>query len=167
MACSVARSVDVVGEWWTTLILREAFMGVRRFDELQRNLGIARNILSTRLSHLVEKGVLERHRYQDRPERYEYRLTEKGLDLYPIVIALMRWGDKWTAEEAGVPLVLRHRDCGHDMHPQFSCDVCGGELDPKSVAVLPGPGAPQDQLDRYPRMRTTPDAAPVATGDEP
>src|SRR5436305_452874 len=95
--CSIAKTLDVVGERWSFLILREAFLGVRRFDQMQADLGIARNILSDRLGKLVEGGILERRKYQDRPARFEYRLTEKGIDLYPIVVTIMTWGDKHLA----------------------------------------------------------------------
>src|SRR2546422_7515819 len=97
MNCSVARTLDAVGEWWTMLIVRDAFLGIHRFEDFQRRLGIARNVLSARLQTLVEHGILERCRYQDHPPRHEYCLTEKGMELYPVVVSLMRWGDKWTA----------------------------------------------------------------------
>src|SRR3954447_20336744 len=95
--CSVARALEVLGERWTLLILRDAFLGTRRFDDFQRNLGVARNVLQSRLQRLVDEGVLRRVRYQQRPERFEYRLTRKGVDLWPILVALMKWGDKYTA----------------------------------------------------------------------
>src|SRR5450759_5437164 len=104
MNCSVARTLEIVGEWWTMLVVREAFNGVRRFDDFQARLGIARNVLAARLLGLVEHGVLERRLYQERPERYEYRLTQKGLDLYPVLLSLLSWGDKWETPENGVPL---------------------------------------------------------------
>lgn len=133
MNCSVARTLDVVGEWWTMLIIREAFLGVRRFDDIQERLGIARNVLSTRLQALVDRGILERRRYQGRPERFEYRLTEKGLDLYPILVAMMRWGDRWTAGADGPPLTLVHQPCGHETAPTLSCSECGVTLHPRDV----------------------------------
>src|SRR5712692_2233716 len=98
MDCSVAQTLEVIGEWWTLLILRDSFQGVRRFDDFQRRLGVARNVLTQRLDRLVEQGILARRQYQDRPARYEYRLTAKGLDLYPVVIALMDWGDRWAMD---------------------------------------------------------------------
>lgn len=101
--CSVARALEVVGERWTLLILRDAFLGVRRFDDFQRSLGVARNVLNARLQRLVEHGLLERRRYQERPERFEYRLTEMGLDLLPVIEALMRWGDRWLPSPAPAP----------------------------------------------------------------
>jgi DNA-binding HxlR family transcriptional regulator len=138
--CSVARAMDILGERWTMLIMREAFYGVRRFSDMQRNLGIARNILSTRLQTLVRAGILERRRYQEEPERFEYRLTQAGRDLYPAVIAIMKWGDEYLAEEAGPPVVLRH-SCGELIDPVLVCDHCGGALHPHDVTPEPGPGA--------------------------
>lgn len=141
MHCSVARSLEVVGEWWTMLIIREAFNGVRRFEDFQSGLGIARNVLSDRLKKLVAAGVLERRLYTDRPTRYEYRLTEKGLDLYPTLVSLLKWGDRWAADKAGPPLLLRHRSCGHDIKAAVSCTACGESLHPRDVEAIPGPGA--------------------------
>ena len=139
-ACSVGRAMDILGERWTFLILRESFYGVRRFSDIQRNLGIARNILSTRLQTLVGAGILERRRYQEEPERFEYRLTQAGRDLYPAVIAIMKWGDEYLAEEAGPPVVLRH-SCGELIDPVLVCNHCGGALHPHDVTPEPGPGA--------------------------
>ena len=138
--CSVARAMDILGERWTMLIMREAFYGVRRFSDMQRNLGIARNILSTRLQTLVRAGILERRRYQEEPERFEYRLTQAGRDLYPAVIAIMKWGDEYLAEEAGPPVVLRH-SCGELIDPVLVCNHCGGALHPHDVTPEPGPGS--------------------------
>ena len=138
--CSVQRAMEILGERWTMLILREAFWGVRRFTEMQRNLGIARNILSVRLQTLVATGILERRRYSQDPDRYEYRLTQMGLDLYPAVVAIMRWGDEHLCRGEGAPVVLRH-SCGHDAEPKMVCSCCGVELEPHSVHPEPGPGA--------------------------
>ena len=138
--CSVARAMDILGERWTMLIMREAFYGVRRFSDMQRNLGIARNILSTRLQTLVRAGILERRLYQEEPERFEYRLTQAGRDLYPAVIAIMKWGDDYLADEAGPPVVLRHT-CGELIDPVLVCDCCGQPLHPHDVTPEPGPGA--------------------------
>jgi DNA-binding HxlR family transcriptional regulator len=138
-SCSVARAVEIVGERWTMLILREAFLGVRRFDHMQRDLGIARNILSDRLGKLVGNGILERRQYQERPARFEYRLTDKGRDLYPIIVTAMRWGDKYLAPE-GPPVRLVHRDCEHDFEPVLSCSHCGGAVHARNVRPEAGPG---------------------------
>jgi DNA-binding HxlR family transcriptional regulator len=139
--CSVARSLEVVGERWTLLVLRDAFLGVRRFDDFQRSLGVARNVLTARLGRLVDEGVLERVAYQERPRRYEYRLTEKGLGLWPVIVALVRWGDDHYPEEAGSPRVFEHRGCGGRLTERLACDRCGAELGPRDVRALPGPGA--------------------------
>lgn len=135
--CSIARAMELLGERWTMLILREAFWGVRRFSELQRNLGIARNILSSRLQALVAAGILERQLYRVEPERYEYVLTEKGRDLYPAIVAIMRWGDKHLSEGEAPPLVLRHT-CGADAAPHLTCSHCGEAMDPRQVTPEPG-----------------------------
>ena len=107
--CSIGRAMEVLGERWTFLIVREAFFGVRRFTELQRNLGIARNILSARLQTLTRAGILEKILYQQEPERYEYKLTARGRDLYPAIVSIMRWGDEYLAGEAGPPLPATDR----------------------------------------------------------
>ena len=138
--CSIARAMEILGERWTFLILREAFYGVRRFSDMQRNLGIARNILSTRLQTLVRAGILERRLYHEEPERFEYRLTQAGRDLYPAVIAIMKWGDEYLADEAGPPVVLRHT-CGDVIDPVLVCNCCGRPLHPHDVTPEPGPGA--------------------------
>jgi len=135
--CSIGRAMEILGERWTLLILRECFYGVRRFSVMQRNLGIARNILSSRLQLLVRTGILERRRYQDEPERFEYRLTRKGLALYPAVVAIMRWGDEHLSEH-GPPVVLRH-ECGHPADPVLVCSHCRTELDPHDVTPEPAP----------------------------
>jgi DNA-binding HxlR family transcriptional regulator len=141
--CSIARTVEVVGERWTMLILREAFLGVKRFDAIQRDLGIARNILSDRLGKLVDQGVMEKRRYSERPPRFEYRLTAKGRDLYPIVVTLMQWGDKHTSPD-GVPVALVHQDCGQVTNPQLVCDCCGGPVHALNVRPVHGPGLRAD-----------------------
>src|ERR1700759_3472905 len=140
--CSIGRAMEVLGDLWTFLILREAFYGVRRFSDMQRNLGIARNMLSTRLHTLVGAGVLERRLYQAEPARYEYRLTEAGRDLYPAIVTLMRWGDKhFQADEP--PVVLRHNTCGHVADPRLVCDHCGEELRPRDVTPEAAPVTPR------------------------
>lgn len=139
-SCSVARAVEVVGERWTVLILREAFLGVRRFDHIQRDLGIARNILSDRLAKLVEHGILERRQYSERPARFEYRLTDRGRDLHPVLVTLMAWGDKHLATAAGAPVTLVHEPCGHEMTPVLTCPHCRGEVHARNVRAHAGPG---------------------------
>jgi DNA-binding HxlR family transcriptional regulator len=140
MACSVARSLDVVGEWWTLLVLRDVFYGLHRFDEIARDLGIARNVLAARLATLTEHGILDRVRYCEHPPRDEYRLTAKGRDLFGVLLALLAWGDRWLAGEEGPPVTLTHRPCGAEVTPRVTCDHCGGELSARDVAVAPRPG---------------------------
>ena len=137
-ACSIGRAMEILGERWTFLILRESFYGVRRFSDIQRNLGIARNILSTRLQSLVAAGILERVRYQVEPDRYEYRLSESGKDLYPAIVALMRWGDRHLQDEHGPPVVLHHNACGHEADPLLVCAHCHEELKPREVTPVRG-----------------------------
>jgi DNA-binding HxlR family transcriptional regulator len=141
--CSVARALEVLGDRWTLLVIRDAFAGVRRFDDFQRGLGIARNVLSDRLGRLVEEGVLERRPYQERPERFEYRLTEKGAGLWRALVALMQWGDRYYAPPAGPPRLVRHRECGGQVDEHFACARCGAQLDARDVRLEPGPGATQ------------------------
>jgi DNA-binding HxlR family transcriptional regulator len=138
--CSVARTVDVIGEWWTPLIVRDAFYGLRRFEDFQRSLGIARNVLSRRLDRLVTAGIMERQRYEERPPRDEYLLTEKGRDLFPIIASLMAWGDRWNAGEAGPPLLLVHT-CGMAGTLRATCDQCGKPMSLANIQPVPGPGA--------------------------
>jgi DNA-binding HxlR family transcriptional regulator len=141
--CSIARALEVLGDRWTLLVLRDAFMRVRRFEEFQRNLGVARNVLTDRLNRLVEDGVLKRVPYQERPVRFEYRLTEKGIDLWPVIMTLLQWGDRYYLEDDGAPVVVRHRDCGGAITSHLTCDKCGAELGPRNVVAEPGPGAVQ------------------------
>jgi DNA-binding HxlR family transcriptional regulator len=138
--CSVARSLGIIGDRWTMLVLREAFWGVKRFDRLQDNLGIARNILADRLQKLVANEILERRRYQERPERFEYVLTQKGIDLWPAIVALLEWGDRYVADEATPPVVLVHKDCGHDAAPKMVCSECGETLTARDVRPELRPG---------------------------
>jgi DNA-binding HxlR family transcriptional regulator len=140
MACSIARTLDVVGEPWSPLILRDVWVGLNRFDQLQADLGISRKVLTERLNHLVEHGVLERRPYDRRP-RYEYVLTEKGAELVDLLIVMVGWGDKWLAGEAGPPVLHRHRACGEISRAELRCTHCGGPMHAGDVDPLPGPGA--------------------------
>jgi DNA-binding HxlR family transcriptional regulator len=130
--CSVARTLQIIGDRWSFMVIREMFFGVRRFDEFQVNLGIASNILTDRLQRLSDNGVIARRLYQTRPDRYEYRFTTEGLDLYASMIVMMHWGDKWLSN-GRVPLILRHRTCQHDFYAQVVCSECGEELDPHDM----------------------------------
>jgi DNA-binding HxlR family transcriptional regulator len=138
--CSIARTLELIGERWTMLILRDVFLGVRRFEDFQAELGVARNVLSSRLARLVDEGILEKRRYQERPARYEYRLTEKGIDLWPVLISLVKWGDKHAAA-SGPPRIIEHRGCGGQVNDHLSCDRCGQPLGARDVTTRPGPGA--------------------------
>jgi DNA-binding HxlR family transcriptional regulator len=136
--CSIARSLEMIGERWTLLIIRDAFLGIRRFDDFQRSLGVARNVLQGRLERLVEGGILERVRYQERPERFEYRLTEMGIDLWPVVVSLLNWGDKHLSPD-GPAVIMEHRGCGGHVNDRRICDACGALLGPRDVKARPGP----------------------------
>ena len=138
--CSVAKTLELVGERWTVLILREVYFGRRRFDEMADNLGIARNVLTARLQRLIDEGVLDKVAYQERPTRYEYRLTEKGLDLWPVLVTLMHFGDRYYAPD-GPPIVLTHRDCGGAVDAHRICERCGARLSARDVRAHEGPGA--------------------------
>jgi DNA-binding HxlR family transcriptional regulator len=127
--CSIARALSVVGDRWTLLLLREAFMGATRFEEYRQNTGAARHLVAERLNLLVDHRVLDRVRYSDRPERFEYRLTEKGRGLYPVILSLLAWGDQWMAHEEGRPLTLVHEPCGASVVPQLRCPVCGEHVE--------------------------------------
>ena len=126
--CSIANALELVGERWTLLIVRDVMSGRRRFDELQKGLGVARNVLSARLRRMVEEDILERRPYQESPERYEYFLTEKGLDLWPTLIALMHWGDRHSAGPEGPPVLVVHKDCGGPVSDRGVCEACGETL---------------------------------------
>jgi DNA-binding HxlR family transcriptional regulator len=137
--CSLFRAMDVLADRWTLMVLREAFMGVRRFTDMQRDLGVARNVLTDRLNFLVDAGVLERRQYQDRPVRHEYRLTAMGKDLQPTLLAMMHWGDTYLAPD-GPPALVEHSDCGHDTEPLLVCSHCREPLTTRNVRLKPGPG---------------------------
>ena len=137
-ACSVARSVAVIGDRWTLMVLRDCFLGVRRFEDFERRLGISRSIIADRLKRLVEEGVLRREAYQDHPVRREYRLTDKGLALHPVIMAIVHWGDVHYAGEAGPPLIHRHKACGCDFAPVQTCSECGEVVAARDVEVRAG-----------------------------
>jgi DNA-binding HxlR family transcriptional regulator len=139
MHCSMARALDVIGDPWTPLVLRDLYLGLTRFEELAVDLGISRNLLTQRLEHLTAADVVERTRYQDRPPRHEYCLTEAGRDLIPVLMALTAWGDRWVAPDAGPPIRFRHR-CGEIVSPVVACPACGGAIGLDTVTPLPGPG---------------------------
>lgn len=140
MACSIARTLDVIGEPWSPLVLRDVWAGLTRFEQIQDDLGISRKVLTERLNHLVERGVLERRPYDRRP-RYEYVLTEKGADLVELLMVMAAWGDKYLAGTDGPPVVYRHRACGQVVPAGPRCAHCAATLHAGDVELLPGPGA--------------------------
>ncbi|GAA4052545.1 winged helix-turn-helix transcriptional regulator [Nonomuraea soli] len=141
--CSIERTLEIVGEKWTFLVLREAFSGVRRFADMQTMTGAPRQVLSARLARLVDEGLLRKVPYREpgQRQRYEYRLTEKGRELYPLLVALMHWGDKYMADPEGPPVVLTHRDCGAPIHQHFRCSQGHDLSGPREVTPVPGSGA--------------------------
>src|ERR1700758_1441899 len=128
MTCSIARTLSVIGDRWTMLIIRDVFLGIRRFEGIQQDLGLKPHRLSDRLRKLVRDGILRRVAYETRPVRFEYRLTEKGLDLYPLIAIMTQWGDRWMAGRAGVPTELVHRPCGHAIQPELICPCCRSKI---------------------------------------
>lgn len=141
MPCSIARTLDVFGEPWTPLILRDVWVGLTRFEQIRSDLGISTKVLTQRLGWLVESGVLERRQYSERPPRYEYALTEKGTELCDVLLVMRRWGDKWLAGETGPPVLHRHRTCGRLCYAELHCSECGKPMHVDDVEVIPGPGA--------------------------
>ena len=141
--CSVAAALAVVGEKWSLLVLREAFFGLRRFAEFQQVVGCARNILSDRLTKLVANELMSRTAYREdgQRERYEYQLTERGIELFPVLVALMQWGDRWLAGKSGVPVVVRHQQCGSAVRVELRCAYGHGPLSPRDTMATPGGGA--------------------------
>ncbi len=135
--CSIARTLDVVGEWWSLLILRDAFRGTRRFDDFQASLGLARSVLAARLRKLTESGVLERRSYSEHPPRYEYQLTEKGRALFPVITALLEWGDAWARAPGGPTVELVHQTCGRVTRPVLTCPHCHGDVSPANTRSQP------------------------------
>jgi DNA-binding HxlR family transcriptional regulator len=160
--CSLARTVDVLGDSWTLLVLRDAMQGLTRFDEFQRSLNVARNTLSDRLGGLVDAGVMTKRFYQDNPPRYEYLLTEKGRDFFPVLANMLAWGDKWLDDGGGAPVVMHHHDPDHKIVPRVVCAECGEPVVHSDIHFHVGPGYPDDvppELDM--RERFAP--APVAS----
>lgn len=138
--CSIARTLDVAGEWWSPLILRDVAYGIRRFGEIQADLGISANVLADRLEGLVREGLLETRPYQSRPERREYLLSEMGADLLPALLALMQWGDRWKWDGGRGPVEVMHHDCGHDVRVEVRCEHCERELALTDLRARARPG---------------------------
>lgn len=141
MNCSIAQTLELVGEWWTLLIIRDVFLGIRRFDDFVERLGISRNVLTDRLDKLVDAEILERRPYDTGRGRYDYVLTERGRALWPVLTALRQWGDEWLLGEGNEPIVLRHVTCGQLTQAVATCHECGEALDARTVRAEPGPGA--------------------------
>jgi DNA-binding HxlR family transcriptional regulator len=141
--CSIARTVDLTGDWWTPLVMREAFYGARRFEQFHRQLGLSRNVLTQRLDRLVEEGMLERVPYQERPLRHEYRLTDKGRDFFTVLAAMIRWGDRWLAGDEGPPIELRDRESGARVDVEVVDSATGDPVDVDRIMATPGPGLPE------------------------
>ena len=139
--CSIAKTLDVVGEWWTLLILRDAFRGTRRFDDFHTSLGMARSVPTPGLRKLTEQGILERPAYSEHPPRYEYTLTGKGRALFPVIAALLHWGDAWAPSPGGPPVVLIHDACGNITQPVLTCPHCHVEVAADNTHSEPGPGS--------------------------
>lgn len=131
--CSIAKALEVVGERWSLLIVRDVMNGRRRFDEIQKSLGVARNVLAARLERLVEEGILERRPYRESPARHEYFLTPKGLDLWPALIALLAWGDRYSEWPEGPPMLVVHKGCGGSVDERGYCEGCGQRLDARDA----------------------------------
>jgi DNA-binding HxlR family transcriptional regulator len=139
--CSVAKALEVVGERWSLLIVRAVMHGNRRFGEIQESLGIARNVLSARLQRLIDEDILERRAYQESPQRYEYFLTQKGLDLWPALIALLHWGERYSPAPGGPRRLIVHKECGGVVSERGVCESCGKVLTARDAKQMPGPGA--------------------------
>lgn len=138
--CNIARGANVLADLWNVLLVREACLGTRRYEDFQRALGIGRNILSIRLNGLVDEGILDRIEYQTNPVRHEYRLTEKGRDAYTVLAAMAAWAERWLVGPEGTPVLTRHDACGHDMHAEVVCSECRRSIDVRQVTARPGPG---------------------------
>lgn len=156
MPCSVARTLDIIGEWWTLLVLRDVFYGVRRFEALRSHLGISRKVLTSRLQRLTDEEILKKVPYQQQPIRFEYQLTKKGQDLLPVLLTIMNWGDRWLSEADKVPVIFVHKDCGKETTPKLVCSHCDGELTPHNMRPIPGPGAPPKEIERLRKASVNP-----------
>jgi DNA-binding HxlR family transcriptional regulator len=152
MHCSIAQCLEIVGERWSLLIVRDVFLGATRFDDIQQRLGISRNILNQRLAHLVEQGILTKKPYTERPPRFDYKLTPKGRDLWPVITAMRQWGDTHAAPD-GPPLQLIHHDCGQISDAHMTCSACGGPVDASNVKAIAGPGAVEPLIGSTWRVR--------------
>ena len=162
MQCSLARGLELIGDWWSPLIVRDLFLDVVRFDDLVEDLGISRNLLTRRLNGLIGNGIVERKAYQVRPTRYEYRLTEAGRELVPAILALTAWGDRWAQPKEGAPILFVHKTCGQRFRPQVTCSACGEVIRAETVLALPGPGGAAKTGTKVVAMRLRARAQPPA-----
>lgn len=167
--CSVARTLEVVGERWSLLVIRDAFMGVRRFEDFHGRLGISRNVLSARLTKLVEQGILRREQYSERPPRSEYRLTSRGRDLFPVIMAMVEFGDAHAPPPEGPSRLFKHRACGQEIDKRhLRCDTCGTDVTVRDIVQEEGPGylGPNGTFGPLPELGTRPESgthgAPVS-----
>jgi len=163
MHCSLARGLELIGDWWSPLIVRDLFLGVVRFDDLVEDLGISRNLLTRRLKSLTARGIVGRRAYRQSPRRYEYRLTEAGRDLVPAILALTAWGDRWARPKEGSPILFVHRTCGQRFRPEVTCSACGEAIDSDTVAAVGGPGGAMKRGTKVlARRLKAPDGSPAA-----
>ena len=156
MPCSVAKTLDIIGEWWTLLILRDVFYGVRRFEALRSHLEISRKVLTSRLERLTDEEILKKILYQERPNCYEYQLTRKGRELLPVLLTIMNWGDQWMSEPDKTPVIFVHKECGKETTPKLVCSCCGGELTAHNIYPKAGPGAPSEEIERLRKVSINP-----------
>ena len=138
--CSIARSMSIFGDRWTLMIIRQLFMRIRRFSLIQKSLGISKHRLSDRLNRLLEDEIIYKEIYDEARNRFEYKLTEKGLDLYPLFVSITKWGDKWESDEDGPPIEYVHKDCGHAANAKLCCSECGDEIHAKNTGIRPASG---------------------------
>ena len=154
--CSIARALEAIGDRWTLLIVRDALQGVHRFQDFQESLGLSRHVLAERLDRLVDEDILRRRRYQERPDRYEYLPTPKGLDLWKVLTLLTLWGDEHYLADGGKPRIIRHRGCGGSIDDRFHCERCGKELEREDLELALGPALATDESGpRFPWRRST------------
>lgn len=146
--CSIARTMDLLGDWWTPLVLREAFYGIKRFDTFQQELGIARNTLTDRLRRLVDEGLMEKRAYQSEPVRYDYVLTEKGRDFFGVLAVMNSWGNRWLSGDEGAPVVFEHDRCGHEATAEVVCGHCKEPMSVADTHARLGPGYPARLAER-------------------
>ncbi|GAV21467.1 putative HTH-type transcriptional regulator YybR [Mariprofundus micogutta] len=147
--CPIAQLLELLGDRWSLLIIRDAFYGVRRFDGFQQHLGISKKVLTMRLTTLVDAEIMKKERYQSKPERYEYRLTAKGRELFPVLLTMMRWGNRWLVDEGEETVQLLHSNCGEKTEPRMVCSHCEQPITPARIQAVPGPGANREVVQAF------------------